>query len=173
MINFILFKETNLFRNGINEKMEKYAMMLLSPCYLLKMTSSGFILMIRTLYDQDPITKQNFKRQMVNIYHHWNRKGNNVAELLTRICYEVVIGKLRIKDLSTDEWRWSFRRDKGHMLWNEKLLCKIRRSVCARHKINSCSWVSVGLDKNILKSESSQGRRIRRLGRLGRLGLSL
>jgi hypothetical protein len=127
--------------------MDKYAMMLLSPRYLLNMTSSGFILMIRTLHEQEPVAKQQFQRRMVNIYHHWNQKGNNVVELLTRICYEVVIGKLRIKDLSTDEWRWSSRRDRGHMLWNEKLLCQIRRSVCARHKIKSCAWVSVGLDR--------------------------
>jgi hypothetical protein len=113
------------------------------PRLLLEMCPTTFFQLIRGLKRLNPTDRMQMQRYLVDMYHFWSRHDNLIAELLTRLVYELFIGKLEIRDLITQKWRWTGARDNGHMFWILKLVKAIRSDSKAMFHIKKCRWLNV------------------------------
>lgn len=96
---------------------------------------------LKTLGRRD---QRSMRGYMVDMYHYWGRtRKDPIAELMMRLLFEIVIGKLKLHDMRTKRWQYARSRDSGHTTRIKKLLRTIKSRSHLMSSLKKCKWISV------------------------------
>lgn len=114
-----------------------------NPMQLQDMSPSALYDLIKSHNEIGHVDKRKLHGYMVKMYHYWgNVVKDPVAELFTRLIYELVIGKLNLCDVvESPKWRRPNIRDAGHTMRIGKLLKVIKKSKGRKAELEKCRWL--------------------------------